>query len=190
MRAQLAAMIVMASTTIAAADGRPTGFLARATPGLGVGVDEGPSCRVHGVTLVGGFWVGRTVAPGLLVGGAVAISLNGAPRDSRCDEVEVGQAFMAAVMGPSVDWYPSARSGLHVVATAGVAEIDHAANDPDPSHGVGGVLALGYDRGAARPKPDGDLRFGLELRLTALRTTGPVRHAALVPSVNASFGFD
>lgn len=194
MRAVILAIGLLVATA-ARADERPDGFLARATPGLGVGVDGGPSCRVRGVTLVGGFWVGYAVAPGLLVGGAAALALNGLPADDRCDDVEVGQVFMASVFGASIDWYPSPRSGLHLIASAGVAQVEHApraamATEHVTSDGLGGVLALGYDRGPAVRAPDGNARLGLELRLTAFRTGGAVRHAALVPSVNASFAFD
>jgi hypothetical protein len=101
---------------------------------------------------------------------------------------------LGSVVGATLEWYPFAERGAHVVATAGYAELD---TEIDVMHrisrGVGGAAALAYDwdAGAVTKGSSTGLRLGVELRVTVLRTfTAGDRHAAVSPALLMTFGFD
>jgi len=196
-RARVAVMVgVFASAySVAAAeptDRRPDGWLVRATPGFGYSWDDEPTCALDGRMFAGGFSGGYFVAPGLLVGAAVALNVNTLPPAASCGDGSVRFA-LAMVVGPAVDWYPRPDHGLHVLAAFGYAEIDDGSM-PDGSvsgRGIGGIAAIGYDWLAERSSSGTAIRIGTQLQVSAQRTfTANAKHSTLVPALLVTFAFN
>jgi hypothetical protein len=191
-------LLVLAVPAAASADPvvdeRPTKWLARATPGFGVAWDHEPVCAMEGRMFAGGFSAGYHVAPGLLVGVATTIGFNLLPPDASCDSSPMDQPLaIAFVFGATADWYPVRDLGLHVMAVAGYASIEHEFEmTTRTGHGVGGTIGVGHDwKVWDREHPGIESRIGILLGVTLFRTfTDRAEHAARMLSLHATFGFD
>jgi hypothetical protein len=162
-------------------DIRPTRWIARATPGFGYSFDGMRSCQIDGRMFVGGFSGARFVAPGFAVGATFAIAFNNIPSDESCLG-DIGLT-MTGVIGGLVEWYPSASLGLHFEGGVGYANIAYEGAMPEvgSSHGIGGILGVGYDWEVERRTHA--LRLGVRLQVVGIRTYTSHEHAALVPAL-------
>ena len=175
-------VVVMVFAPSSAAADRPEAWLFRATPGFGYSWDRASTCPIEGRMFVGGFTIGNFVTPGLLVGGSLGLAVNALPAYG-CGE-DALRLTTAAMIGPSIDWYPSDR-GLHVFASAGYASGEQ---DMTTSHGIGATLGVGYDWLAFAMANDARTRLGVLAQLTAVRTGGS--HATLAPALLFTVGVD
>jgi len=94
--------------------------------------------------------LGGSLAPGLVLGGAVMVeqvvdpkvTINGAPA-SESDNVSVGTFVL---VGPFLDWYPSPEGGFHLQGMVGGARIelkDSEGVEREDHHPIGGGAAIG-----------------------------------------------
>ena len=139
----------------------PEGWLGRVTPGLGYS---------SGLLGAGGFSVGHALDHGIVIGGDAAITFGGMP-------MRGGGLAIASVLGPLIDWFPT-RGGWHVLATAGIADLETAPKTD--LWGIGGTLAVGHEW-------DGPLRAGFEVRVSAMRGSG---HTIVAPALLFTIAFD
>jgi hypothetical protein len=136
---------------------RRTGFYFRAALGGGGLVDDfsGPfgwgASSAFGPSAAGELMFGGAIVPGLNVGGGVAVDWVVRPR-IESNGVEVDEDVLVGllgVIGPFVDWYPSANGGFHLQALLGAARItitdeSHVRSDHEPL-GAALLLGVGYD---------------------------------------------
>ena len=161
----------------------PDGFVVRASPGFGVGWDSAEQCPLDGRMFVGGFSAEIEVARHSFIGGGTTIAFNQLPAGS-CSATDGTRMATAFVVGPSFEWYPSAR-GLHVFALAGYAAFT-ASTDEDTVGGFGGTAGVGWDWRLER-EPRGFVA-GVRFQVTTARLSG--EHAWLIPALVGTFGFD
>jgi hypothetical protein len=131
------------------------GFFARSAPGLAFFTslvdDRGPGPRRSGVRGIGQsatILTGGTPLAGLVVGGLVFTARIDPVfiEDGRTVSPDDDSVKLTLLhLGPFVDWYPDARRGFHVQASASFAaqvESDTKGNPLEPA-AVGGAFALG-----------------------------------------------
>ncbi len=174
------------------------GFYLRYSAGIGYlydALDAPADASIEGVGAgLFDLLVGGTPGEGFVIGGGVTYVYIPEPR-YRDDLAEFNMSgrLRLAVLGPFVDFYPNARSGLHVGATIGLgvafyrmseAEDDDESEDeagrPDP--GIGISPMIGYDFWI-----DEQLSVGVMARLLYIAADDEyeIGHAAVVPMLSA-----
>jgi hypothetical protein len=134
---------------------------------------------------VGGFSGEYEVASRLFVGAATTILFNVSPEDGACG-VDGSRLTQGVVVGPSIEWYPSAELGLHGFALAGYAELDPDDVKMHRARGVGTTFGVGYDW--RRSRNDHGILFGARAQVTLATTSSG--HDLTLPSLVMTVGFD
>jgi hypothetical protein len=182
---QLVIVLVLAASTNAFADERPTAWLFRATPGFGYSWDAHVRCGIQGPMTVGGWFVGKFVTPSLNVGGGLSAGVGGASDIGCMLDDSGGRLLLGTIIGPNLVWYPRDR-GFHLAVHAGFAGFDQSSKIA--SYGAGGTFAIGYDWADGHLDGGDTTRFGLALQATVTRMTGG--HAMMMPSLVMTVGVD
>ena len=180
-------------------EGNHDGFYLRYSAGVGYlfdALDAPADASIEGVGAgIFDLLIGGTPGEGFVLGGGVTYIFVPEPR-YRDDlaEFNMSSRLRLAVLGPFIDYYPDAHSGLHLGATIGLGlayyrmpteEDDRESADdtgrPDP--GIGVSPMIGYDFWI-----DEQLSLGIMARLIYIAADDEygAGHTALLPMLSAS----
>jgi hypothetical protein len=143
-------------------------------------MDRDRMCPVEGGAMIGGWHIGKAIAPDVVLGGGLGVGVAGG-EVCAADHDDIVLP-MTMLIGPSIDWYPF-DAGLHLNAFAGLAGIERSKDNS--TYGVGAAAGIGYDWAVDKDR-NGKIRFGFVVQAMTLRTTAG--HAQLVPALLMTIG--